>query len=53
MWVDIEAPEGVTEKDYQFLPSKADHFSGGKITRTFSTSKPGADESPNDFGKNH
>ncbi|HCX3854633.1 inverse autotransporter beta domain-containing protein [Escherichia coli] len=41
MWVDIEAPEGVTEKDYQFLPSKADHFSGGKITRTFSTSKPG------------
>ncbi|MDI4309368.1 Bacterial Ig-like domain protein [Escherichia coli PCN009] len=40
MWVDIEAPEGVTEKDYQFLPSKADHFSGGKITRTFSTSKP-------------
>ncbi|EEZ1402215.1 intimin-like adhesin FdeC, partial [Escherichia coli] len=29
MWVDIEAPEGVTEKDYQFLPSKADHFSGG------------------------
>ncbi|HBE7469977.1 TPA: inverse autotransporter adhesin FdeC, partial [Escherichia coli] len=38
MWVDIEAPEGVTEKDYQFLPSKADHFSGGKITRTFSTS---------------
>ncbi|MDH6855918.1 inverse autotransporter adhesin FdeC, partial [Escherichia coli] len=39
MWVDIEAPEGVTEKDYQFLPSKADHFSGGKITRTFSTSK--------------
>ncbi|EGB34953.1 bacterial Ig domain-containing protein [Escherichia coli E1520] len=41
MWVDIEAPEGVTEKDYQFLQSKADHFSGGKITRTFSTSKPG------------
>ena len=41
MWVDIEALEGVTEKDYQFLPSKADHFSGGKITRTFSTSKPG------------
>lgn len=40
MWVDIEAPEGVTEKDYQFLPSKANHFSGGKITRTFSTSKP-------------
>ncbi len=26
MWVDIEAPEGVTEKDYQFLPSKDDHF---------------------------
>lgn len=41
VWVDIEAPEGVTEADYQFLPSKADHFSGGKITRTFSTSKPG------------
>ncbi len=41
VWVDIEAPEGVTEKDYKFLPSKADHFSGGKITRTFSTSKPG------------
>ncbi|BDQ85211.1 hypothetical protein JNE071324_0264 [Escherichia coli] len=41
MWVDIQTPEGVTEKDYQFLPSKADHFSGGKITRTFSTSKPG------------
>ena len=30
MWVDIEAPEGVTEKDYQFLPSKADHFTVGK-----------------------
>lgn len=41
MWVDIEAPEGVTEKDYQFLPSKNDHFVSGKITRTFSTSKPG------------
>ena len=41
MWVDIQTPEGVTEEDYQFLPSKADHFSGGKITRTFSTSKPG------------
>ncbi|EKF3143771.1 inverse autotransporter adhesin FdeC [Escherichia coli] len=41
MWVDIQTPEGVTEKDYQFLPSKADHFSGGKIMRTFSTSKPG------------
>lgn len=40
MWVDIEAPEGVTEKDYQFLPSKNDHFVSGKITRTFSTSKP-------------
>ena len=41
VWVDIEAPEGVTEKDYQFLPSKNDHFVSGKITRTFSTSKPG------------
>lgn len=41
MWVDIEAPKGVTEADYKFLPSKADHFSGGKITRTFSTTKPG------------
>ena len=41
MWVDIQAPEGVTEKDYQFLPSKNDHFVSGKITRTFSTSKPG------------
>ena len=30
-----------TEKDYQFLPSKNDHFVSGKITRTFSTSKPG------------
>ena len=41
MWVDIEAPEGVTEADYQFLPSKNDHFASGKITRTFSTNKPG------------
>ncbi|EHC4924335.1 intimin-like adhesin FdeC [Escherichia coli] len=41
MWVDIQTPEGVTEKDYQFLPSKNDHFVSGKITRTFSTSKPG------------
>ncbi|EOR8047942.1 inverse autotransporter beta domain-containing protein [Escherichia coli] len=41
MWVDIKTPEGVTEKDYQFLPSKNDHFVSGKITRTFSTSKPG------------
>lgn len=41
MWVDIQAPEGVAETDYQFLPSKTDHFSRGKITRTFSTSKPG------------
>ncbi|EIN2317198.1 Ig-like domain-containing protein, partial [Escherichia coli] len=41
VWVDIEAPEGVTEADYQFLPSKADHFASGKITRTFSTNKPG------------
>ncbi|TWP80139.1 hypothetical protein FQ920_27660, partial [Escherichia coli] len=31
----------VTEKDYQFLPSKNDHFVSGKITRKFSTSKPG------------
>lgn len=30
MWVDIEAPEGVTEADYQFLPSKNDHFASGK-----------------------
>ncbi len=22
MWVDIQTPEGVTEEDYQFLPSK-------------------------------
>ncbi|KLG54267.1 inverse autotransporter adhesin FdeC [Escherichia coli] len=41
MWVDIQTPEGVTEKDYQFLPSKNDHFVSGKITRKFSTSKPG------------
>ncbi|WP_394776183.1 inverse autotransporter beta domain-containing protein [Escherichia coli] len=41
MWVDIQTPEGVTEKDYQFLPSKNDHFVSGKIIRTFSTSKPG------------
>ncbi|HEI2548383.1 TPA: inverse autotransporter beta domain-containing protein [Escherichia coli] len=41
MWVDIKAPEGVTENDYQFLPSKADHFVNGKITRKFSTTKPG------------
>lgn len=41
MWVDIQAPEGVTEDDYQFLPSKADHFVSGKITRKFSTTKPG------------
>ncbi|HDW8581540.1 TPA: intimin-like adhesin FdeC [Escherichia coli] len=41
MWVDIKTPEGVTEKDYQFLPSKNDHFVSGKITRTFSTNKPG------------
>lgn len=41
MWVDIEAPKDVTEADYKFLPSKADHFSSGKITRTFSTKKPG------------
>ncbi len=39
MWVDIEAPEGVTEADYQFLPSKNDHFASRKITRTFSTNK--------------
>lgn len=39
MWVDIQTPEGVTEKDYQFLPSKNDHFVSGKIIRTFSTSK--------------
>lgn len=41
MWVDIQAPAGVTEDDYQFLPSKADHFVNGKITRKFSTTKPG------------
>lgn len=41
MWVDIQTPEGVTEEDYQFLPSKNDHFVSGKITRKFSTSKPG------------
>ncbi|EET3287897.1 hypothetical protein AAU84_003174 [Escherichia coli] len=41
MWVDIQTPEGGTEKDYQFLPSKNDHFVSGKITRKFSTSKPG------------
>ncbi|TLI80034.1 intimin-like adhesin FdeC [Escherichia sp. E2562] len=41
MWVDIEAPKDVTEADYKFSPSKADHFSSGKITRTFSTTKPG------------
>ncbi len=41
MWVDIKTPDGVTESDYQFLPSKADHFVNGKITRKFSTSKPG------------
>ncbi len=39
----IQTPEGVTEEDYQFLPSKNDHFVSGKITRTFSTSKPGSD----------
>ena len=51
VWVDIEAPEGVTEKDYQFLPSKNDHFVSGKITRKFSTSKPGAERSPHNFPK--
>ncbi|MBM1031466.1 hypothetical protein JQN42_24330, partial [Escherichia coli] len=30
VWVDIEAPEGVTEADYQFLPSNADHYASGK-----------------------
>ncbi len=41
MWVDIEAPKDVTEADYKFSPSKADHFSSGEIKRTFSTTKPG------------
>ena len=41
MWVDIKAPDGVKETDYKFLPSKADHFVSGKITRKFSTNKPG------------
>ncbi len=30
MWVDIEAPEGVTEADYQFLPSKMTISRAGK-----------------------
>ncbi|MED9019742.1 inverse autotransporter beta domain-containing protein [Escherichia coli] len=41
MWVEIQAPEGVTEENYKFLPSKFDHFVNGKITRKFSTTKPG------------
>ncbi len=30
MWVDIEAPEGVTEADYKFLPSKMTISRAGK-----------------------
>ncbi|HAX3034735.1 inverse autotransporter beta domain-containing protein [Escherichia albertii] len=41
MWVEIQAPDNVKEEDYEFLPSKSDHFVNGKITRKFSTTKPG------------
>ncbi|HBA3646415.1 TPA: intimin-like adhesin FdeC [Escherichia coli] len=41
MWVEIQAPDNVKEEDYEFLPSKFDHFVNGKITRKFSTTKPG------------
>ena len=42
-WVIRDVPfiDDWSEEDYQFLPSKNDHFVSGKIIRTFSTSKPG------------
>ena len=41
MWWDKDETEGVTEGDYQYLTSKNDHFESEKITRTYSTNKPG------------
>ncbi|HHB2144715.1 inverse autotransporter beta domain-containing protein [Escherichia albertii] len=41
VWVDVEAPDGVTDDKYKILPAKITHFISGKSSRTFSTNAEG------------
>ncbi|HFG4068463.1 TPA: inverse autotransporter beta domain-containing protein [Escherichia coli] len=41
VWVDVEAPEGVSDDMYKILPAKITHFISGKSSRTFSTTVEG------------